>query len=401
MKSNGDSEGEVNRNPEAWMAIALQQRRAEGLEREVRVYEQIGGVYAVAGRRWLNVASNDYLDFARRPELVAAAKTAIDEYGTGSTASRLITGTLPLHVRLEQKLAKHKGYPAALVFGSGYMTNAGVISALVGRGDLVFADRLVHASILDAIKMSGARLFRFAHNEVGALEALLAKHTAARRLVVTESVFSMDGDAAPLPEIADLVEAHRALLMIDEAHAGGVFGPHGAGCVAAAKLQNRVHLCMGTFSKAMGGYGGYVCCSDSMREYLVQHARSFIYTTALPPSVMATAIAALDVLEAEPGLGEELLNRAATLRDRLRSDGFDVMQSTSQIVPVLVGGNDQVMQWGQRLRNDGILVGTLRPPTVPPGKARLRLSLTLAHGPTELDQLVDALQRTCPPRSQP
>lgn len=382
----------VNPKSDTWPADAMDERRNQQLDRQLHTYGGLGGRFHDANGDWLNFASNDYLDLARAPGLKAAAIQATEQYGTGATASRLVTGTLPLHTALEERVARHKGYPRALVFGSGYLTNAGVIPAMVGRTDHVFADRLVHASMIDAVKLSGARLHRFAHNEPGALAPLLARFTDGRRLILTESVFSMDGDLSPLSELAELAEQHGAYLMVDEAHAGGVFGPKGSGRVRELDLSARVHLTMGTLSKALGGYGGYVACSEPLHEWLINSARAFIYTTAPPPSIMATALAAFDVLEAEPNRGTELLERAAYFRKALQAAGLDTMHSESQIIPVLVGDNGVVMRMAKALRSRGILVGAMRPPTVPPGRARLRLSVTLAHSRADLDSAVEAIR---------
>ncbi len=387
---------EVNSKREHWIAEALAKRRAADLERSVQIQAGMGGKFTDDERTWLNFASNDYLDLARHPRLKTAAADAVNRYGTGATASRLIVGTLPLHDRLEQCIARHKGYPAAIVFGSGYMTNAGVVPALIGRNDHAFADRLIHASIIDAVRLSGSKLHRFAHNDPASLERGLRRARGGRRLILTESVFSMDGDLAPLPAIAELAEQYEALLMVDEAHASGVFGPCGGGLVRAANLQGKVTICMGTLSKALGGYGGYAACSAPMRQWLVNVARSFIYTTAPPPSVMAAALEAFSILDGDPTLGETLLARADRFRQCLQDAGLNTLNSASQIIPVLVRDNARAVRLAARLKErDGILVGALRPPTVPAGTARLRLALTLAHSDEDMDRALDALVTAC------
>lgn len=375
------------------LASELEQRRALGLERRTTIQPEVGGRYQTDRRVWLNFSSNDYLDLARDPRVIAASQAALARYGVGSTSSRVVTGTLPLHDQLEEALARHKGYPAALVFGSGYLANSGMLPALVGRKDIVFADRLIHASLIDGIRRSGATLRRFAHNDDAALEQLLQKPTSGRRLVVTESVFSMDGDLAPLPELAALAAAHDALFMVDEAHATGVFGPCGAGRVQAEGIAAQTPLCMGTLSKALGGYGGYVACSDLFRQHFVQSARSFIYSTAPPPAILGAALGALDVLSEEPERGAQLLARAADFRAVLRDAGFDLLQSESQIIPILVGDNERALLFSETLRAEGIVAVAIRPPTVPPGKARIRLSLTWAHRPEDLAYAADMLVR--------
>ena len=362
-------------NREAWIDAELDALQQAHLFRR-----------AVAPERALfNFSSNDYLDLAHHPGVIAAAGRALREFGAGATASRLVAGTLPLHEELEARLAKLKGYPAGLVFGSGYLTNLGVIPALVGRDDAIYADRLAHASLMDAAILSRAELHRFRHNDAGHLEELLKKNTGAgRKLVVTESVFSMAGDVAPLPDIAAVAERHGALLLVDEAHATGVFGPGGSGLIREHRLESTVNLSMGTLSKALGGYGGFVACSEKLRALLINRARAFIFTTAPPPAVLGAALGALDVLEKHPDIGAELLHRAALFRKKLQSAGLDTMQSASQIIPLFVGDNARALALAGRLREQGLLVVAIRPPTVPEGTARLRLSVTLAHTAADL-----------------
>ncbi len=371
-------------NRVSWIEEFLAGLRAEHAERRTSIYPGSGGKLCLDGREILNFSCNDYLGLSKHPRVVSAAKLALDEYGAGATASRLVTGTLPLHEEFEQRVAHFKGYPAALLFGSGFLTNAGIIPSVVGRDDTVLADKLVHASLIDAVTLSRATLLRFRHNDVRHLEELLAKTSGGRRLVVTESVFSMDGDLAPLPEIAAAAARYGAMLMVDEAHATGVFGPCGGGLVREHGLESSVNLSMGTLSKAAGSYGGFVACSVSMRELLVNRARSLIYTTALPPSVVASSIAALEILQASPEMGGELLKRAEAFRSRLKDAGLDTLQSASQIVPIVVGENAKALALAERLRAAGILAVAIRPPTVPQGSARLRLSITLEHSKSDL-----------------
>jgi len=371
---------------ESWITEVLSRLREEHLERSLVSYPECGGRMRLDGRDVLNFSSNDYLDLARHPEPARAAARAAAETGAGATASRLVTGTLDLHEALEQRLAAFKGYPAALLFGSGYLTNAGVIPALAGRDDHVFTDRLAHASILDAVVLSRATLHRFHHNDPGHLDHLLRRPPPrARRIVVTESVFSMDGDLAPLPDLARVAREHGAMLIVDEAHATGVFGPAGSGLIREHRLEREVNISMATLSKALGGYGGFVACTRDMRNLLVNHARSFIYSTALPPAVVGAALAALDLMEQNPGWGADLLRRADTFRKALTAAGLDTLQSASQIVPVLVGDNEKALSLSNRLREDGILCVAIRPPTVPDGTARLRFSVSLAHTEQDLE----------------
>ncbi len=385
----------MHKIPEAWLNEALQSLDKEAKRRQLVTYSHVGGILEDNNQHWLNLGSNDYLNLAGDQRLRTAAIEAVESFGTGSGASRLVTGTLPLHEQLEIQLATHKRFPAALTFGSGYMTNAGTIQALVGRSDHVLADRLIHASMIDAVRLSGARLHRFAHNDMQSLADQLERLPKGRRLILTESVFSMDGDLAPLKDIAALASHYEAMLMVDEAHAGGLYGPHGAGRIAEAKLQDDVTCGMGTFSKALGGYGGFVTCSQELREWLINKARAFIYTTAPPPSTVATAIAALNILAAEPALGSELLQRARHFRDRLQAAGLNTLHSDSAIVPIVIGENDAVLRIAQRLKDQHILVGAIRPPTVPTGTARLRCSITLAHTKSDLDFAADQIIAAC------
>jgi 8-amino-7-oxononanoate synthase len=336
----------------------------------------------------LNFSSNDYLNLAQDERVIAAARDALGESGVGAGASRLMTGSSALHERLENAVAAYKAYPDAVLFGSGFLTNVGVIPSLVRREDHIFADRLVHASIVDGILLSRARHHRYRHNDLGHLEELLARPvTAGRRLIVTESVFSMDGDVAPLEEIAELAQRYEAMLVVDEAHATGVFGPAGAGLVREYNLESRVHICIGTFSKALGSYGGFAAGSQMTCDWLVNCARSFIYTTALPAAIVAASLEALRIVQQDRNLGAQLLERATFFRNKLREAGVCVGNSTSQVVPVLLGDAAHALDVARRLRERNILTVPIRPPTVPQGTARLRISLTLAHTHDDLEHV--------------
>jgi len=373
---------------EDWIQPILDETKSQGLERMARVYPDVGGKLTIDGKEILNFSSNDYLDLAHHRHVMDCSREALDRYGVGSTASRLVTGTLPIHEELEDRLAREKGYPSALVFGAGYMANAGTIPVLAGRDDLIFADKLVHASMIDACKLSGAKLVRFAHNDANALEKRLEPFTDSegRKLIITESVFSMDGDLAPLEEIAALAEKHGAMLLVDEAHASGTFGPNGAGLVREHGLEKSVTVSMGTLSKALAGYGGFVACSENLRKLLVQSARAFIYTTAPPPAVIGAALGAMDVLEASPNLGNILQANADYFRSLLHDAGLDTLQSRSQIIPIIIGENEKSVAASLRLREEGIIAAAIRPPTVPAGSARLRISITLAHHVDDLER---------------
>ena len=381
-------------NSEHWIAEELEKLQQAHLLRQLSPLPSGGGRLCINGRDLINFSSNDYLDFLGRTELKAAAREATDRLGSGSGSSQLVTGHLDIHQQLGNRLAGEKGTESALIFGSGFLTNLGAITATAGRGDTVLADRLVHASIIDAIRLSGATLVRFKHNDMQDLaDQLRARSPKGRVLIVSESVFSMDGDLAPLTELVALAGEHGAMVMIDEAHATGVFGPNGSGLIRQHGLSRTVNLAMCTFSKALGGYGGAVACIAIMREWLVNTARAVIYTTALPPGVCASAIAALDLLDREPHLGAELLRRAALFRCLLNERGFSTGNSASQIIPVVIGENDAAIELSHRMRAEGFLVTAIRPPTVPTGTARLRFSITLAHHDNDLVRAADALHR--------
>ena len=381
-------------NPDTWIKQELERARRNQLERSISVVPEAGGILRDVGGRVLNLSSNDYLNLIHHPLLQKAATEALSRYGTGSGSSRLVSGTLPIHEELEAGLATLKGYPAALTFGSGFLANAGAITAMVGRNDHVFADRLAHASIVDATIQSRAKLHRFNHNDVDHLASLLGKtQSDSRKLVITESVFSMDGDFAPLRELATVCEEYEAIFAVDEAHATGLFGMNGAGRISEEGLQDCVALSIGTMSKALGGYGGFVASSNLVRQWLINRARPLIYSTALPPSVAATAHAALQVLSSDPQRGRTVLRLAAALRHRLQEENLDTLNSQSQIIPILVGDNKRTLRISQKLQEEGILAIPIRPPTVPAGTARLRLSVTYAHTEEDLREAAETIIR--------
>ncbi len=376
-----------------WIRAQLHERRERGLLRSDQILMQTpDGWVDPSGRPFLNFASNDYLGYSRRPELREAAARAALEIGAGAGASRLVTGTRPLHVELEDEIARRKGYAAARLFGSGMMAATGVIPALVRADCDVFADRLAHACLLDGCRLSGARLRRFHHNDANDLRAkLAAARPGARKLVVTESIFSMDGDIAPLADLAAAAEEAGADLMIDEAHATGVWGPHGAGVASQLGLQSRVAVSMGTFSKALGAQGGFICCDQELAEWLLNAARTFIFTTAPAPAVAGAALAALRLLADDPDPGARVQGMARRLREQLRAAGFDTGASQTHILPVMVGGNEEAMRVAAALRERGILAPAIRPPTVPDGTARIRISICHDHTEADLDLLCNAL----------
>ncbi|MEO5657538.1 MAG: 8-amino-7-oxononanoate synthase [Nitrospiria bacterium] len=345
------------------------------------------------GRSLINLGSNNYLGLAEHPRVERAAADAMSRAGVGAGASRLLTGHGAVHEALEAALARLKGAERALVFSSGYLANVGTIPALVGRGDLILADRDIHASLVDGCRVSGARLRVYRRDRLDRLGAALASRRSGLALIVTEGVFSMEGDLAPLPDLADLAERHGALLMVDEAHATGVFGATGSGSVEHWGLQERVPIQMGTLSKALGALGGFVAGSQLLIEYLIHRARTFIYTTAVPAGIAAAALEAIRLLDAEPERRRRLWANCALWRDGVTALGFDTFRSASPIVPLRVGSDDLALRLSAELATEGVYAPAIRPPTVPKGTARLRTSILATHSTDDLVFALSALER--------
>jgi 8-amino-7-oxononanoate synthase len=383
-----------------WIDEALGELDRAGLRRRlaVRTGRQTARV-ALDGRELINFGSNDYLGLAADERLIDAARIASQREGWGGGASPLVAGRGESHAELERRLAASEGAKAALVFPSGFAANAGVVPALVDEGDAIFGDAKNHASLIDGCRLSKATRFVYPHRDCAALEAMLrAGARFRRRLIVTDSLFSMDGDLAPLVEIAELAERFDSMLMVDEAHATGVFGSNGCGvvehfAVGCPDLKQRVHVRMGTLSKALGSGGGFVCGTQSLIDWLANRARTYVFSTAQPPAASAAAIAALDIVEREPNRRESLLRNAAALRDRLRENGWNTAESESQIIPLVVGDTDRTMRFAASLRDDGFFVPGIRPPSVPEGESLLRLSLCYHHTPEMIGGLTEALAR--------
>jgi 8-amino-7-oxononanoate synthase len=371
----------------------LQKLQSASLYRTLRsVSSDQGPVMIVDGREVVNFSSNNYLGIANHPDLAAAAKEAIDRYGCGSGASRLISGNMTPHEELEAKLAGFKGTAAALVFNSGFQANTGILSTLAGEGDAIFSDELNHASIIDGCRLSRAKTIVYAHCGLDRLEDGLRAATQYRRkLIVTESIFSMDGDEAPLAEIVELAERYGAAVMVDEAHATGLFGATGAGVVAKLGLGDRVLVQMGTLGKALGGFGAYVAGSAAVRELLINRCRSFIFTTSLPPAVMAMAIAAIDLVRREPQRRDALWKNCRRLITGLRALGFPA-QSASPIMPVIIGDAGRCMRFSERLLERGVFAQGIRPPTVPSGTSRLRITLMATHTAEQIDRALKTVK---------
>ena len=369
----------------------LQALKSASLYRRLRsVAGDQGPTLMVDGREVLNFSSNNYLGLANHPALGKAATAAIERYGCGSGASRLISGNMTLHEELEIKLARLKRTEAALVFNSGYQANTGIIPTLVGEGDAVFSDSLNHASIIDGCRLSRAKIVVYRHCDLDQLEhGLKQAPRSSRKLIVTESLFSMDGDEAPLREIVELSERYDAMTMVDEAHATGVYEPDGAGLVSHLRLGDRVIVQMGTLGKALGGFGAYVAGSAALRELLINRCRSFIFTTSLPPVVMAMAIAAVELINSEPERRRALRNNCARVRDGLARLGFSLGDSRSQILPLMIGDAGECMRLSERLLDRGVFAQGIRPPTVPPGTSRLRITLMATHTSDQIDRALE------------
>jgi 8-amino-7-oxononanoate synthase len=385
-----------------FFAEELEALRKRALDRHLReITSAQGPEVVIAGRHFINFSSNDYLGLANDPRLREAAASAIDEFGVGAGASRLISGTQSPHLRLERALAKWKATEAALCFSSGYSTALGTIPALVTKNDVVLLDKLCHASLIDGAKLSGAILRVFPHNHVGKLESHLewarGEHPGTRVLIITESVFSMDGDRAPLRELVELKKRFDALLMLDEAHAVGVIGPNGRGLAAAENVSEEVDIQMGTLSKALGTSGAYICGSRVLIEWLINRARSFIYSTAPAPAIAAAALAAVDFLSSHQGEERRLLlwERIRLMQELLPRTEFNEkhVAPCSAIFPWIVGGEQTALNLAAALQSDGFLVPAIRYPTVAKGTARLRITVTAAHKEAQIEALCEAIKR--------
>jgi len=372
----------------------LKEIRNAGLYRRLRrVENEQGPTLLLDGREVINFSSNNYLGIANHPALATAAKEAIDRYGCGSGASRLISGNMTLHEELENQLAEFKGTEAALVFNSGFQANTGILSTLAGEGDAILSDELNHASIIDGCRLSRAKTIVYVHCDLGQLEEALKQAGSCRRkLIVTETIFSMDGDEAPLTGIVELAEKYDAAVMVDEAHATGIFGPGGAGVVSKLGLVDRVLVQMGTLGKALGGFGAYVAGSQALRDLLINRCRSFIFTTSLPPAIMAMAMAAIDLVEGEPERREALWNNCRLLSDGLKKMGFSLDEIQSPILPLIIGDADKCMQFSEQLLERGVFAQGIRPPTVPPGTSRLRITLMATHTREHIQIALDAFK---------
>ncbi|WP_428307150.1 8-amino-7-oxononanoate synthase [Lacipirellula sp.] len=380
--------------PLDWIDAELEGLRQRDLLRELPApFDRQTATIEVAGRPLINFASNDYLGLAADPRLAAAAAEACRTTGVGRGASPLVCGRSTIHAELERRLAEFEHAEAALLFPSGFAANAGVVPALADRGDAIFADAKNHASLIDGCRLSRAETHIYRHNDAAHLAELLAAHApmARRSLIATDTLFSMDGDVAPLAEVAALARRYDAMLLLDEAHATGVFGPRGRGLAEAAGIEPDGVIRIGTLSKALGAAGGFVVGPQALIDYLANRARSYVFSTAQPASTAAAAIVALDIVAAEPERRTQLLATAANLRERLQAAGWRTGDSASQIIPIEVGAAADAVALSRRLHDAGFWVPAIRPPSVPPGESLLRLSLTASHTPVMIDALLAAL----------
>ena len=378
-----------------WLDTEREALEQAGLRRHLRtVMSAPTGTINLDGRDVVLLGSNNYLGLSTHPEVIAAAVEATQTFGTGASGSRLISGNNELYTTLETNLAKVKGTEAALVFSSGYAANTSIIRVLAGEGDLVLSDALNHASIIDGCRLSRATKKVYQHCDMEHLKVLLSESTTfRRRLIVTDGVFSMDGDIAPLPDICDLAAEHDAMVLVDDAHGFGVLGEDGSGTVAHFGLEGKDIIQMGTLSKAIGALGGYMAGSHALIELLINRARGFIFTTGLPPATLAAANAALDVMRSSPDLRQRLFSYAKCLKTALIDLGYTLLLSETQILPVVLGSPQRATSVAEALLVEGVFAPAIRPPAVPPDTSRLRLTVMATHTETEIQQAIAAFAK--------
>ena len=375
-----------------WIRDELDGLRQQGLYNNIRTIESAQGAWlTVDGKHVLNFCSNNYLGLANDPRLKMAAQSAIEKYGVGPAAVRTIAGTLDLHRRLEERLAKFKGVPATISFQSGFTSNLATITGLVGKEDVIFSDELNHASIIDGARLSGARIIRYGHNDAQSLEDQIKAAGAHRRaLIITDGVFSMDGDIAPLPSLVEVAERHSILLMVDDAHGEGVMGHGGRGIVDHYGLHGRVDIEIGTLSKAFGVVGGYVAASSEIVEWLHQRGRPFLFSSAMTAADAAACLAAVDILEASTERVDKLWNNTRYFKAGMKTLGFDIGHSETPITPVMLGEAALAQKFSRSLFEQGVFAMAIGFPTVPKGKARIRVMISAAHAESDLDRGLEA-----------
>jgi glycine C-acetyltransferase len=377
----------------AFLSKALEEIKARDLYRQLRIiHGPQSARVQVDGQQIVLLSSNNYLGLAEHPALREAAIDALERYGCGAGASRSISGTMEPHRELEERIARFKGCEAALLFSTGYMANIGLLTTVVEEGDLIISDEFNHASIVDGCRLSRAAVWVYRHRDMDHLEELLKRSAHRCKLIVTDGVFSMDGDIAPLPAIRTLADQYGAIVMVDDAHATGVLGERGRGTAEYFNLAGRIDIQMGTLGKALGGFGAYISGSTDLIDYLINRCRTFLYTTALPPAIAAMALAALEIVECEPQRRTRLWENAAYFKERLAKLGFDIGMSETPICPILIGDNALTMEADRRLMARGVFAQGIRPPTVPPQGSRLRAALMSTHTETDLKNALDAFQ---------
>jgi 8-amino-7-oxononanoate synthase len=377
------------------LATALEARQQQHLYRSRRVIEGAQDVELISdGKPQRSFCSNDYLGLANHPGLIKAMQAGAERYGVGSGASHLVSGHSYAHHALEEALAEFTQRPRALLFSSGYMANLGAVSALATKRDTIHEDRLNHASLIDAARLSGATLRRYPHNDVDALEKRLDKNSSGYPLMITDGVFSMDGDIAPLPQLATLASKHNATLMVDDAHGIGVIGKNGRGTIEHHNLsENDIPILVGTLGKAFGTAGAFVAGSETLIETLIQQARTYIYTTALPPAIAHATLTSLKLIETEAWRREKLQTLIKQFRTGASQLGLNLMPSTTPIQPLIIGDSAEALRISEALQQQGILISAIRPPTVPDGTARLRITFSANHTEKHIDQLLAALDK--------
>jgi len=396
-----DARPQLARTQLGYLAAALDELRAKGTHFKLRILEdQQAPVCHYDGRQVINLASNNYLGLANHPRLIEAALKATRELGVGSGAVRTIAGTMRIHMDLEEKIARFKNVEACVVFQSGFAANAGTVSAILGKEDFILSDELNHASIIDGARLSRAKIKVFRHKDVAHCEQLLqeVEREPGRKLVITDGVFSMDGDIGPVDKLATVAEKYGAIMMVDDAHASGVLGRNGRGSIDHFGMHGRVDVQVGTLSKAVGALGGYVCGSHDLIDYLYHRARPFLFSTSHPPSVAATCIAAFDILEQEPERIERLWSNTRYFQNELKLAGFNIggintPATETPITPIIVGEGRAAMEFSRALFDEGVMGTGIAFPTVPEGKARIRLILTSEHTKAQLDQALETLER--------
>jgi len=372
----------------------LKKIKESGLYRKLNILEGAQGPHVkIKGRTYISFCSNNYLGLANHPEVVKAVKDAVGKYGWGAGASRLVSGNTELHQALEDEISKFKRKEAAIVFPTGYMANIGTICSLVSSGDLVICDKLNHASIIDGCRLSGATFRVYPHRDVGKLENILKNSKGyPRKLIVTDTVFSMDGDLVPLPDIVRIAHEYNAMVMVDEAHGTGVFGENGRGVVEHFNLDKKVNIIMGTLSKAVGSLGGFVTGNSDLISYLRNKARTFMYTTALPPAACAASIAGIKLIQRDRSLRESLWRNVHYVKERLKLLNLNVTSLESPIIPIIIGNAKKAVDISGFLFESGILIPAIRPPTVPDESSRLRVTIMATHTRADLDRLLDVLK---------